>query len=62
MPAHFSHLLFAQDGLREARADAEALLEEAGNLSRFGAQGSDLCYHGQRTRPAPQRTAGPVAP
>ena len=51
MPAHISHLLFAEDALREATADAERLLEEAGNLFRLGAQGPDLFYHSQRTRP-----------
>ena len=51
MPAHISHLLFAEDVLREATHDAEALLEEAGNLFRLGAQGPDLFYHNQRTRP-----------
>ena len=61
MPAHISHLLYAEDALREATADAEAILEEAGNLFRLGAQGPDLFCHNQRTRPAPQRTAGPEA-
>ena len=51
MPAHISHLLFAEDVLREATGDAERLLEEAGNLFRLGAQGPDLFYHNQRTRP-----------
>lgn len=51
MPAHISHLLFAEDALREATADAEVILEEAGNLFRLGAQGPDLFYHSQRTRP-----------
>ena len=51
MPAHISHLLFAEDALREATADAEVILEEAGNLFRLGAQGPDLFYHNQRTRP-----------
>jgi hypothetical protein len=51
MPAHFSHLLFAEDALREATTGAEQLLEEAGNLFRLGAQGPDLFYHNQRTKP-----------
>lgn len=51
MPAHISHLLFAEDALREATADAEVVLEDAGNLFRLGAQGPDLFYHNQRTRP-----------
>ena len=55
MPAHISHLLFAEDALREATADAEVLLEEAGNLFRLGAQGPDLFYHSQRTRPVALR-------
>ena len=55
MPAHISHLLFAEDALREATPDAEALLEEAGNLFRLGAQGPDLFYHGQRKRPSALR-------
>ena len=51
MPAHFSHLLFAEDALREATPAAELILERAGNLFRFGAQGPDIFYHNQRTRP-----------
>ena len=51
MPAHISHLLFAEDVLREAVPDAENLLQHAGNLFRFGAQGPDIFYHNQRTRP-----------
>lgn len=51
MPAHISHLLFAEDALREASPHAEVLLEESGNLFRLGAQGPDLFYHNQRTRP-----------
>ena len=51
MPAHFSHLLFAEDALREATPHAEVLLERAGNLFRLGAQGPDIFYHSQRTRP-----------
>ncbi len=51
MPAHFSHLLFAEDALREATPCAEVLLERAGNLFRLGAQGPDIFYHNQRTRP-----------
>ena len=62
MPARISHLLSAQDALRAAAADAEALLEEAGNLLRHGAHGPDLGCHNQRTQPAPRRTAGPEAP
>ena len=51
MPAHISHLLFAEDVLRDATPDADRLLERAGNLFRFGAQGPDVFYHNQRTRP-----------
>ena len=51
MPAHISHLLFAEDALREATPDAAVLLQEGGNLFRLGAQGPDLFYHNQRTRP-----------
>ena len=51
MPAHISHLLFAEDALREAIPDAAVLLQEGGNLFRLGAQGPDLFYHNQRTRP-----------
>ena len=55
MPAHISHLLFAEDALREATPNAERLLERAGNLFRFGAQGPDIFYHNQRTRPVALR-------
>jgi hypothetical protein len=55
MPAHISHLLFAEDALREATPDAEWLLERTGNLFRFGAQGPDVFYHNQRTRPVALR-------
>lgn len=51
MPAHISHLLFAEDVLRDATPDADWLLDRAGNLFRFGAQGPDVFYHNQRTRP-----------
>ena len=55
MPAHISHLLFAEDALREATTGAGTLLEDAGNLFRLGAQGPDLFYHNQRTRPVALR-------
>ena len=51
MPAHISHLLFAEDVLREAVPNAENLLQRAGNLFRLGAQGPDIFFHNQRTRP-----------
>ena len=51
MPAHITHVLFAEDVLRQATANADAILERAGNLFRLGAQGPDLFYHNQRTRP-----------
>ncbi len=63
MPAHISHLLFADDALREATADAQAIPEEAGNLFRLGAQGPEFePRHRAPARPAPQRTAGPDLP
>jgi hypothetical protein len=46
MPAHISHLSFAEDALREAAADAE-LFEH---------------LHREPERPVRQRTAGPDAP
>ena len=55
MPAHLSHLLFAEDALRAATPEADCLLERAGNLFRFGAQGPDIFYHSQRTRPVALR-------
>ncbi len=51
MPAHITHLLFAEDVLRQATANADAILERAGNLFCLGAQGPDIFYHNQRTRP-----------
>lgn len=52
MPAHFTHLLFAEEALRGALGErAEALLSTHGNLFRFGAQGPDFFYHNQRTMP-----------
>lgn len=55
MPAHISHLLFAEDVLRQAIPNAGGLLERAGNLFRCGAQGPDIFYHSQRTRPVALR-------
>ena len=51
MPAHISHLLFAEEAARRLGADGERLLAEAGNAVRLGAQGPDLFYHSLRTRP-----------
>jgi hypothetical protein len=52
MPAHISHLLFAEDALSGALPSmSPVLLARQGNLFRFGAQGPDFFYHNQRTRP-----------
>jgi hypothetical protein len=52
MPAHFTHLLFAEEALRAALGEkAESILESHGNIFRFGAQGPDFFYHNQRTMP-----------
>jgi hypothetical protein len=52
MPAHISHLLFAEEALASALPSAgPALLARWGNLFRFGAQGPDFFYHNQSTRP-----------
>ncbi len=52
MPAHITHLIFAEDALRAALgAEAEQILGRHGNFLRLGAQGPDLFYHSQRTRP-----------
>ena len=52
MPAHFTHLLFAEEALRAALGEkAETILESHGNIFRFGAQGPDFFYHNQRTMP-----------
>ena len=59
MPAHISHLLFAEDVLRQAVPNAGGLLERAGNLFRCGAQGPDIFYHSQRTRPVALRHPDP---
>jgi hypothetical protein len=52
MPAHFTHLLFAEEALRAALGDkAQSILDAHGNIFRFGAQGPDFFYHNQRTMP-----------
>ena len=51
MPAHVSHLLFAEEAVRRLGPDGERLLAAAGNALRLGAQGPDLFYHALRTRP-----------
>jgi hypothetical protein len=52
MPAHISHLLFAEEALAAALpSSGPALLARWGNLYRFGAQGPDFFFHNQRTRP-----------
>jgi Zinc dependent phospholipase C len=52
MPAHFTHLLFAEEALRAALGErAESILGSHGNIFRFGAQGPDFFYHNQRTMP-----------
>ena len=51
MPAHVSHLLFAEEAARRLGPDGERLLDAAGNALRLGAQGPDLFYHALRTRP-----------
>ena len=51
MPAHISHMLFAEDAVRRLGADGERMLNAAGNALRLGAQGPDLFYHALQTRP-----------
>jgi len=51
MPAHVSHLLFAEQAVRRLGPDGEGLLSAAGNALRLGAQGPDLFLHALRTRP-----------
>ena len=52
MPAHFTHLLFAEEALQAALGEkAETILHTHGNIFRFGAQGPDFFYHNQRTMP-----------
>lgn len=51
MPAHVSHLLFAEQAVRRIGPGGEQLLTAAGNALRLGAQGPDLFYHALRTRP-----------
>ncbi len=56
MPAHITHLIFAEETLRDALgAEAEEILGRYGNFFRLGAQGPDLFYHNQRTRPTALR-------
>jgi len=52
MPAHFTHLLFAEETLAAALGEkASPIMEHHGNIFRFGAQGPDFFYHNQRTMP-----------
>ena len=51
MPAHVSHLLFAEEAVRRLGADGKDALSAAGNALRLGAQGPDLFFHALRTRP-----------
>jgi hypothetical protein len=52
MPAHIAHLIHAEEALRSALGDeASAILDRWGSFFRLGAQGPDLFYHNQRTRP-----------
>lgn len=51
MPAHVSHLLFAEEAMRRLGADGEQLISVSGNALRLGAQGPDLFFHALRTRP-----------
>ena len=52
MPAHFTHLLFAEEALQAALGErAQSILSAHGNIFRFGAQGPDFFYHNQRTMP-----------
>jgi hypothetical protein len=52
MPSHFTHLLFAEEALRNALGPAaKEILDRHGPLFRFGAQGPDFFYHNQRTKP-----------
>jgi len=52
MPSHFTHLLFAEEALRNALGpSAREVLDRHGPLFRFGAQGPDFFYHNQRTKP-----------
>lgn len=52
MPAHFTHLLFAEEALQAALGEkAGTILHAHGNIFRFGAQGPDFFYHNQRTMP-----------
>ena len=51
MPAHISHFLFAQDTLLKATKQSSKLIEKAANFFCLGAQGPDIFYHNQHTRP-----------
>ena len=52
MPSQICHLIFAEDALRQALGrGSEPILDDWGNVFRFGAQGPDFFYHNQRTRP-----------
>ncbi len=52
MPAQISHLIFAEEALARAfRRRGKILLNQHGNIFRFGAQGTDFFYHNQRTKP-----------
>ncbi len=52
MPAHFTHLVFAEEAVVAALGDeGDKLLASHGNLLRLAAQGPDFFYHNQRTMP-----------
>jgi hypothetical protein len=52
MPAQICHILFAEEALKQSLGDhSDGILEQHGNVFRFGAQGPDFFYHNQRTRP-----------
>ncbi|GAH51642.1 unnamed protein product, partial [marine sediment metagenome] len=53
MPAQINHIIFGEEALDQALGpDGKALLNQYGNIFRFGTQGPDFFYHNQRTKPA----------
>jgi hypothetical protein len=53
MPSQITHYLFAKDVVgRSFGAKGERLLQRFGNLIAWSAQGPDIFYHNQRTRPS----------
>ena len=52
MPSHITHTIFAEDALRSSLGPDTGSLLRHKNLITLAAQGPDIFYHNQRTRPS----------